>query len=322
MKKLLFIFCVVISISFLFSCKKKSNDIDKDDDTLNIVTTIFPIYDFTKELFKGNDDVLIDMLINNGIDIHSYNPKATDMMKLSNADLFIYVGGESDEWIEDAINSGIIERNKCLNLMETLNNILKEEEEIEGMQSEEEEEENGIEYDEHIWLSISNAKMILESIYKRVIDIDVENRKLYENNLSNNEYLLDNLKKEFENELKSRKRNVILVADRFPFRYLFDELNIDYFAAFKGCSAESEVSFETISFLSKKIDELNLKYIYILEGNKVDMAKTIINNSKNIDVGILELNSMQNITDKDVKNGISYFDIMKKNLKNIKMGLE
>ncbi|MBE6741649.1 MAG: zinc ABC transporter substrate-binding protein [Ruminococcaceae bacterium] len=325
MKKIVSVFlCLVLLIGsiILASCSDEQNG--KKNAEIKIVTTIFPIYDWVKNITEGVDGVEVSMLINSGADLHSFQPSADDIISIQTSDVFIYVGGESDEWAEDATENSQNEKQRTLNLLELLGDSAKEEELVEGMQGEEEEDEEGeeeAEYDEHIWLSLKNADELVEEITEAICEVDSKNSDAYKANAKAYEEKLEALDDEYESCVSSAKTKTLLFGDRFPFRYLTDDYDIDYYAAFIGCSAETEASFETVSFLAKKLDELSLKYVITLEGTEHKLAETIINSSKSKNAKILTMNSMQSITADDLKNNISYLGIMQENLETLKTAL-
>ncbi len=294
---------------------------------LSIVTTIFPAYDWVKQVVGDNKNVEISFLIDKGVDLHSYQASAADIAKITDSDLFVYVGGESDDWAEDIIKEN--PNLKYINMVDSIGEAALAEELVEGMQDEEEHDHEGEEHaheegehedgeeeiDEHVWLSIKNAETIVSAIEAKLAEIDPDNKAEYEKNA--NDYLakLDELDKEYKDTLSSIQNKTIIVGDRFPFRYLVNEYGINYYAAFKGCDAGSEASFETVKFLANKMDELNMTDIFIIDGSKGDLAKTIVDNTKDKNAKVLVLDSMQSTKSSD---NASYLDIMKKNLEVLK----
>lgn len=294
---------------------------------LSIVTTIFPAYDWVKQVVGDNKNVEISFLIDKGVDLHSYQASAADIAKITDSDLFVYVGGESDDWAEDIIKEN--PNLKYINMVDSIGEAALAEELVEGMQDEEEHDNEGEEHaneegeheegeeeiDEHVWLSIKNAETIVSAIEAKLAEIDPDNKAEYEKNA--NDYLakLDELDKEYKDTLSSIQNKTIIVGDRFPFRYLVNEYGIKYYAAFKGCDAGSEASFETVKFLANKMDELNMTDIFIIDGSKGDLAKTIVDNTKDKNAKVLVLDSMQSTKSSD---NASYLDIMKKNLEVLK----
>ncbi len=277
-----------------------------------VVVTIFPIYDWAREITKGTDTD-ITMLLDNGTDLHSYNPSVRDIAKISDADVFIYVGGESDKWVEAALKNVRNKNMKSVNLIKKLGDKAKIEEKKEGMEYEED-----AELDEHIWLSLRNAKVLSGAICEAISSADSKNSQIYRANLDALTQKFSELDKAFSDATKAAPSRTLIFADRFPFRYLVDDYDLDYFAAFAGCSAETEASFKTVAFLSNKADELKAKSICVIETSDKKIAQTVIANSKNKGCRISVLDSMQATTSKDIKNGTTYLTIMKKNLEVLK----
>lgn len=316
---------------------------------LKIVATIFPEYDWVRQILGDEaKNADITLLLDKGVDLHSYQPNAEDIAKISECDLFLYVGGESDGWVKDALKEGKNPDRKVINLLEALGNNTKEEEVVEGMQAEEEEgskdseteaaesqaagestaasaeseEEEGPEYDEHVWLSLRNAESICEVITEDLKSLDSAHAAVYEANLKKYTEQLDSLDQQYADTVKAAANKTLLFGDRFPFRYLVDDYGIKYYAAFVGCSAETEASFETVSFLAKKMDELGLKHVMTIEGPNKKIAETIIQNTKDKNQDILTLNSMQSTTEQDIESGETYLGIMQQNLEVLKKALQ
>ncbi len=342
MKKFNIVLCVILTICMLVGCgsantatmPSKAESAKK----LNIVTTIYPAYDWTKNIV--GDAANVEYLLNSGVDLHNYQPTAQDILKISQSDVFIYVGGESDEWVEDVLNTINNDKLVAISLSDKISDSLKEEELVEGMQADEHEhedgdehehedgeeheddeehhhdEEEGPEYDEHIWLSVKNAINCVNAITEAVSNVDAPDFSKFEANRNAYVEKLSALDKKYEDVINSSNVKTLIFADRFPFRYLVDDYGLNYYAAFIGCSAETEASFETISFLAGKVDELGLKYIYKIEGRDDNIAKTVSDTSSS-KPAILELDSMQsgNIT-------ASYIDIMESNLTVLEKGLK
>ncbi|MBP5601522.1 MAG: zinc ABC transporter substrate-binding protein [Treponema sp.] len=337
--------------SSVFAAKAKKTN--KASGKLQVVTTIFPEYDWTREILgKNPGKVELTLLLGNGVDLHSYQPSIQDIAKIATADIFIYVGGESDGWVDDALKNATNKNMKVINLLETLGDKVKEEELKEGMQEEEEEEhhhdgdhhdddddheeedheeeghhhhhddEEEVEYDEHVWLSLRNAKILSAEIAAALCEKDAANAASYKANLAAYTAKLDALDAQYAAVVKAGTRNTILFGDRFPFRYLVDDYGLDYFAAFVGCSAETEASFETIIFLSKKVDELDLNSVCKIESGDGKIARTIIQNSKSKNAKVLTLDSIQSTTKKQADSGASYLKIMQDNLKVLEEALK
>lgn len=292
-------------------------------DKMSVVTTIFPEYDWVKNILGDKaDDAELTMLLDNKVDLHSYQPTADDMVKISNCDLFIYVGGESDDWVEDALKNPKNPNRKVINLFEVLGDAVKNEESVEGMEDHDHEDaddhDHEDEKDEHVWLSLRNAKTICLAIAEQLSALDPEGKDTYAKNLQTYTEALTALDKEYGMAVEEGSRKTLLFGDRFPFRYLAGDYGLEYFAAFSGCSAETEASFETITFLAGKVDELELPCVLTIEGTNHKIAQTIVQNTKAKNQQVLAMDSMQSITSQDVKNGTSYLSIMQKNLEALK----
>lgn len=333
MKKIITLMLVaVLAVCALSGCGTSKSGEDTKDKKIKIVTTIFPEYDWVMQILGDKADKAdVTMLLDKGVDLHSYQPSTADIAKISEADVFIYVGGESDEWVEDVLKEAKNKNLKVINLMDVMGDKAKEEEVKEGMQEEEEEhaeeakdgkEEEEVEYDEHVWLSLKNAKIFTKKIADVLSEVDKDNAKTYQANYESYAKKLDDLDKKYADAVASAKNKTLVFGDRFPFRYLVNDYGLDYYAAFVGCSAESEASFETVTFLAKKIDELGLGNVLTIEGKNHKIAKTVVDNTKNKDQKVLTMDSMQSTTSKDVKDGATYLGIMEKNLEVLKEALK
>ncbi|MDO5558524.1 MAG: metal ABC transporter substrate-binding protein [Oscillospiraceae bacterium] len=320
-----------IALFSLTGCKedstiKSSNQGSQGSDKLSVVATIFPEYDWAKQIIGENqDNAEITLLLNNGTDLHSYQPSVEDVAKISDCDLFIYVGGESDVWVDDALKSSVNKNMKVINLLDVLGDNVKSEEVVEGMQAEEHEDEDSaeeIENDEHVWLSIRNAEIICKSISDSLCEIDIRNADNYKENADKYISELRTLDNEYKTAVDKAKHKTLLFGDRFPFRYMTDDYNIDYYAAFVGCSAETEASFNTIAFLAGKLNELGLSHVMTTEKTSSKIAQTIISNSNDKNRKILALDSMQTTNSDDIKNGVTYLSVMSKNLEVLKEALD
>lgn len=332
MKKFLGVIAAVLSVVIIFvACSNgRSNNENaiknnENNTKLSVVTTIFPEYDWVRQILGENQaNVDLTMLLDKGVDLHSYQPSADDMVKISKCDLFVYVGGESDAWVDDALKSAQNKNMKVINLLDVLGNSVKEEEQVEGMQAEEEKEEGeeeGPEYDEHVWLSLKNAKTLCASIADALCEIDSKNADVYKKNLNEYTKNLDALDKEYQQAVNGAKYDTLVFGDRFPFRYMVDDYSLKYYAAFVGCSAETEASFQTIKFLANKVDELGVTTVLTIENPKHKIAQTVVENTKEKNQKILALNSMQSVTSDDVKNGETYLNVMQSNLDVLKQAL-
>lgn len=300
-------------------------------DSLSVVAAIFPAYDWAREVIGDNTETAdLTLLLDSGVDLHSYQPTVDDILTISNCDVFIYVGGESDAWVTDALSQAANEDMQVIRLMDVLKDSVKEEELVEGMQAGDDNESDGDgeesaeetpEYDEHVWLSLKNAKILTDAIAQALEEADPDNAEAYSENAQAYMDKLTALDEEYQKAALAGERDTILFADRFPFRYLTDDYDLNYYAAFAGCSAETEASFETILFLAGKADELELPVILTIDGSDQTIAEAVINSTNAKDQKILSMNSMQSITAGDMEDGASYLSVMEENLEVLKEAL-
>ncbi len=386
-KKISIFMAIIMVVSFAFTActpaqeepsssglsESESTDTADDEENaepLKIVTTTFPIYDWVRNIVGDSENIEVSILIDNGVDLHSYQATSQDVAEIANADMFVYNGGDSDVWVEEVLASQDMQNIQVVNLMDELGDGVKMEEYVEGMQesehahdheedehdhAEEDEHDHAEEdehdhaedehdhaeedehdhaedehdhdeeatghADEHIWLSLRNAQNLCEALVEEIRAIDPTNATMYSDNAEKYIAELGDLDTIFENELSALENDILMVVDRFPFRYLVDDYDISYYAAFPGCSAETEASFETVVFLSEKITELTLGKVVILENSSEDIASTIIQTSGQQNVEIVTLNSMQSITAEQIESGVTYMSIMDTNLVALKNAL-
>ena len=295
---------------------------ERGEDRISIVATIFPEYDWTREVLGDRLEEADLRLLCNGVDLHSYQPTIEDMTVIADCDLFIYVGGESDDWVVDALSETSNPDRKVISLLEVLGSSAREEEYVEGMKAEPEESEEEPESDEHVWLSLRNAKLFTSEIAGALSQIDPDHAGEYEANAAVYSEKLTSLDTEYEQAVNAGRVSTLLFGDRFPFLYLTKDYGLTYYAAFAGCSAEAEASFETIAFLAQKANELELHTILKIEGDGNRIAGTIAQNTVYKDTKVAVLDSMQGTTLKDVENGVSYLSIMRDNLSVLEEALE
>lgn len=313
---------LIMTVGLLAGCGKQNEQTASDETRLRVVTTIFPEYDWVREILGDKaDNAEVTMLLDNGADLHSYQPTADDIVKISECDLFIYVGGESDDWVDDALKNAANKNMKVINLLEALGDSVKNEEVVEGMQEEEHDHEEEAEYDEHVWLSLKNAQTLCSAISSVLQQIDPDNKDTYAANASAYIKKLSALDADYQAAVDAAACKTVLFGDRFPFRYLAEDYGLRYYAAFAGCSAESEASFETISFLAGKVDELNLPCVLTIEGVQHKIAETIVRNTAAKNQKVLTMDSMQSTTSKDAANGTTYLSVMERNLSVLKEAL-
>ena len=305
--------CLLLIAGLFAGCGRTAPAAAPAEKRLNVVTTIFPEYDWVRQIAGDKADVT--MLLDNGVDLHSYQPTADDIIKISTCDMFIYVGGESDDWVEDVLRQASNRDMAVVNLLEALGESVKEEEVVEGMEAEEEEEEEEEpEYDEHVWLSLRNAAVLCGRIADELGRIDAGNAGAYRANADAYIAKLNALDGEYKAAIDAAGVKTLLFGDRFPFRYLADDYGLQYYAAFTGCSAETEASFETVIFLANKVDELGLHAIMQIESADGKIAETIRETTQSKDQKILTLDSMQSVTAKGVADGADYLAAMEQNM--------
>ena len=333
------VFAVVLALTLLAASLLPCAAL-AENKKINVVTTIFPIYDWVREIAGENlENIELTMLLDSGADLHNFQPTAPDILKVAAADLFIFVGGESDEWTEDVIATTMNTKLRTVNLVEALGDLAKAEELVEGMEHEHEDEdedhdhedhdhehedhdhEHETEMDEHVWLSLRNAQALCRVIADELCEIDPDHAALYQNNLAAYEEKLAALDQQYAEAVAASAYDTILFGDRFPFRYLADDYGLTYYAAFSGCSAESEASFQTIVFLAGKVDELGLPAVLTIENPKARIAETIVQTTQAKNQKILAMDSLQSVTAQDVQAGVSYLAVMESNLEILKQAL-
>lgn len=325
MKKIRTVAAALLLAAVLSACGSPGAAGEPEGETLQIVATIFPEYDWVLEILGDNPaGAEVTLLLDSGVDLHSYQPTAGDILKLSACDLFVYVGGESDAWAQDALQEASNPDMTVLNLLEILGEGAKEEELVEGMEAEadgDEEDGEDAEYDEHVWLSLKNASVFCAAITDALSALDSENASVYQSNLAAYREQLEALDGEYQDAVGQAASDTLLFADRFPFRYLVEDYGLRYYAAFSGCSAETEASFETVAFLAQKLDELSLTYVLTLEGSDQKIAETVVQNTQTKDQRILAMDSMQSATLADAESGVSYLSVMRSNLQVLREAL-
>ena len=374
MKRTITIIILLVTVLLGFSgCGSSDKSGGAKGDTskpkLKIVATIFPEYSWTKELLGSHEkDVELTLLAKKGVDMHSYQPSAEDILRIANCDLFLYVGGESDKWVDKALKEGGNPKRRVLNLMKLMGDRAKVEEEVEGMEKHDHHEHDKDakahpkkdkqdekhehhdkdkhdekhehekehdkdkhdgkvhheqpEYDEHVWLSLKNADIVCKAITEELAALDSKNAETYRSNYTAYSKKLAALDAKYKEVVTKAPVKVVLFGDRFPFRYLTDDYGLQYYAAFNGCSAETEASFATVAFLAKKMDELKLPAVLTIEGRQHKLAQTIVENTKAKNQKVLKLNSMQAVTEEEIQKGISYLAVMEQNLNVLREALQ
>lgn len=321
-KDILNLICGCLLLAVLSGCGQDksttSNGVVEQKDGISVVSTIFAPYDFIREITGDNAE--ITMLLPPGSESHSFEPTPQDIIKIQNSDVFIYVGGESDEWVGEVLESMDTSKMKIVTLMDCVEVV--EEEVVEGMEEEHEDEEEGdheeVELDEHVWTSPKNAKRIVQKIADTLCQVDEANAKSYKEKTTGYLAKLDQLDEEFQGVVASADHKTLIFGDRFPFRYLADAYDLSYFAAFPGCSTETEASAATVAFLIDKVKAENIPAVFYVELSNAKMANTI---SEATGAKVLLLHACHNITKAEFESGVSYIDLMKQNVENLKEAL-
>lgn len=286
---------------------------------LQVVAAIFPEYDWVRQIVGDDDSVELTLLVDDGVDPHSFQPAVSDMVTAANCDLLIYGGGESDQWLTklEATNPN----RETLVLLPLLGAQAHREEVVEGMEAHEEgEAEDDAEMDEHVWLSLRNASLFCQAITDALCRLNPGKADTYQANLAAYQQQLDALDKDYRSAMDASPNRTIVVCDRFPFRYLVEDYGLSYYAAFPGCSAETGASFETVVFLSDKVKELRLNALLVTESSDGRMAKTVAQNAGSPDMPVLTLNSMQSVSGDSAKS-LDYLTVMSENLRVLKQAL-
>ena len=291
----------------------------QSDKKLQVVAAIFPEYDWVRQIVGDDDSVELTLLVDDGVDPHSFQPAVSDMVTAANCDLLIYGGGESDQWLTklEATNPN----RETLVLLPLLGAQAHREEVVEGMEAHEEgEAEDDAEMDEHVWLSLRNASLFCQAITDALCRLNPGKADTYRANLAAYQQQLDALDKDYRSAMDASPNRTIVVCDRFPFRYLVEDYGLSYYAAFPGCSAETGASFETVVFLSDKVKELGLNALLVTESSDGRMAKTVAQNAGSPDMPVLTLNSMQSVSGESAKS-LDYLTVMSENLRVLKQAL-
>lgn len=302
----------VLPLCFLVACQSRTQEDKPNPHKLKVVTTIFPQYDFARQL--AGDKAEVTMLLKPGMESHTYEPTPQDIKLIRNSDLFIYTGGENDVWIEEILSSMGDKKPATLKLLDIVPTV--KEEVVKGMEHDHDDGED--ELDEHVWTSPKNAMAIVNSIAAKMSEKDPENAKAYETNRENYILQLKSLDDAFRNVVKNAKRKTILFGDRFPFRYFADEYGLKYYAAFSGCSTETEASAATMAFLIDRVKREHLPVVFTIEFSNGKIADAI---SDATGARKMTLFSNHNITRDQLEAGENFLSMMNKNVESLKAAL-
>ena len=307
------------SCTFGGDVKSEPSQTNDNADKVKIVTTIFPQYDFSRQIAGDLGDV--EMLIGPGEEAHTFEPTPQDIIKIQSADVFIYAGGESESWVNGILGSFDASGIEIIDMMELCDAV--EEETVEGMEAEhDDEKETGgaeeKELDEHVWTSIENAQIVSQAIADALCDVDEVHASTYRENCERYLSELSSLKKEISQTVSSGVRRTIVFGDRFPARYFTDEFGLDYYAAFPGCAEQSEPSAGTVAFLIDKVRTENIPVVFYIEMSNGKVAQTI---AESTSAKTLCFNSCHNVTMEQYLSGVTYVDLMKQNNEALKEAL-
>lgn len=312
MKKWLYIICSILLIFSTTGCSSQS----KITNDLHIVTTNFPGYDFSRAIIGNSDN--ITMLLKPGQESHTFDPTPQDMIMISEADIFIYTGGESDTWVEEMLKSIDNKNLVCIRMMDYVD--IYTEEIIEGMQEDEQEEEDHEEeYDEHVWTNPNNAITIIKVIQNQISRLDSEKAATYQENTTTYINEITRIDTTIKDIVSTSPNKELIFGDRFPFRYFVEAYGLKYYAAFSGCSSETEADAKTIAFLISKVKEDQIPVIFHIELSNSNIADTI---SDETGAQVRLLHSIHNVTETDFLAGKTYIDFMEQNIKNLREALQ
>lgn len=295
-------------LTLLFSCCSCGKSYSpQSDGELRIIASIFPIYDWTENIAEN---AKVECLGGSGADSHSFEPTVNDIAEISKADVFICVGGESENWVDSAVEAS---KNENLTVIKLINNVNNLKEDAVNPQTDSEDA-----YDEHIWLSLKNAKICVKEIADAISKVDSKNSEKYNENAGVYVKKLDDLDKKYRETIENSKRKTLIFADRYPFRYMAHDYGIECFAAFAGCSSESQAEFKTVAFLIEKVRETSAPYVIKIDGSNGLIAE-MVKDETNSD--ILTLNSCQSVTKSEISEGANYINIMSDNLAALQKAL-
>lgn len=311
-RKLLAVITAAATVLSLCACSSESGYSNSDSGKLKIISTVFPPYDLARQI--AGDNAEISILLPPGSEIHNYEPSAKDMIAIRNCDIFLYIGGENEQWAEKLINSNDTENVTAVKLIDYVPTLFEDEDEHDHDHDHEHEHET----DEHIWTSPKNAQLMLSAVYDAICKVDPSDKQTYTKNKDAYEKQLSDLDDAYRSAVDNAKNKTIVLADKFPFRYLAHEYGLEFNAAFAACSDESEPGVSTMIKLTKTIKENNIPAVYYLEFSSTKIADTLCDETG---ATKLMLHSCHNVSKQDIENNVSYVDLMKQNLENLKLTL-
>ncbi|MBP3335793.1 MAG: zinc ABC transporter substrate-binding protein [Ruminiclostridium sp.] len=315
-RKLLALITAVTLVLGLCACSSESSYFESDSTKLKIISTVFPPYDLAKHIVGDNAEIKI--LLPPGSEAHTYEPTAKEIIAIQNCDIFLYIGAENEQWADKLINSNDTSKVKIVKLIDCVPTLSEEDEEEHEDEHNHHDHDHEHETNEHIWTSPKNARLMLSAVYNAICEVDPKNSKTYTENKDAYDEQLADLDNDYKTAVDNAKNKTIVLADKFPFRYLAHEYGLDCYAAFSSCSDESEPSVSTMIKLTKRIKENNVPVVFYLEFSSTKIADTLCDETG---ATKLMLHSCHNVSKQDIENNVSYVDLMKQNLENLKVAL-
>lgn len=312
---------ILLCTAVLAGCGGKAEE-SNDSDKVKVVTTIFPAYDFAREV--AGEEAEVTMLLQPGTEAHTYEPTPKDIKAIQDCDVFIYTGGENDVWIEDILNtmdtSDIVQVRMvdCVDILEEAELEGVEEHEHEEGEAHEESEEHAHEIEEHVWTSPVNSMAIVDTIAAKLAEKDSEHAEIYQKNAKEYQVELENLNQKFKSVVAGAERKTIVFGDRFPILYFAEEYGLSYYAAFPGCASDTEPSASTIAFLTDKVEEEKIPVVFKIELSNGKVADTI---AESTGTKVLTFETCHNLTREDFENGETYLTLMERNVETLKEAL-
>ena len=316
-KIVLIILLILIIVGAIFLISKSSNTNKNEEGKIQIVSSNFASYDFLRAIIGNNENIELTFLLGPGKDAHSYDPTAGDLIKIQNADLFVYIGGDSEKWADKVLESLENSKTKKICIADNVDKL--EEQEIDGAEEEHEEEEEEGAFDDHIWTSPSNAIKMVEALEKAMEEIDSTNSEKYKQNAQKYIAEIKDVDSKIQEIVDNKVRDRLVFADRMPMQYFIDCYNLKVTAAFSGCSTETEPSAKTIAYLQNKIKEEKIPVVLYIELNDGRVAKTI---AKETGAKAKQIQTLHNVSLDDFNRGETWVSLMTRNLKVLKAALQ
>lgn len=315
-KKIILIVILLILIIGILILMTYSNDNKNSNEKLNIAVTNFATYDFVRQI--AGDNVNLTFLLGPGIDSHSYEPTTKDLITIQEADMFIYIGGELERWVDKVLETSDLSNVECICLKNMVE--LKQEKEVDGAEHEHHDEhDEEFAYNEHIWTSPANAKIMIEKIAEKISEKDLDNKNFYITNAENYNEEITKLQKDIQDIVDNKVRNRLVFGDKMPMQYFLDEFGLEASAAFNGCSTETEPSSTTLTYLIEKVKEEKIPVVLYIELSTGQVANTI---AEEAGVETMQIQTLHNVSKDDFENGETYVSLMRRNLDVLRKALQ